>query len=67
MPRHYLIPSDLGNTDCMDPRLVETITPIEYLIVERLRTARRFLRKIGDKRNFDEDIRWLELDKHILT
>ena len=47
MPRLYLIPSDLGNPDCMDPRLVETITPIEYLIVERLRTARRFLRKIG--------------------
>ena len=45
MPRLYLIPSDLGNPDCMDPRLVETITPIEYLIVERLRTARRFLRK----------------------
>ena len=64
MPRLYLIPSDLGNPDCMDPRLVKTITPIEYLIVERLRTARRFLRKIGDKRNFDEDIRWLELDKH---
>jgi len=64
MPRLYLIPSDLGNPDCMDPRLVETIAPIEYLIVERLRTARRFLRKVGDKRNFDEDIRWLELDKH---
>tara|TARA_B100000927_G_scaffold291368_1_gene293183 strand:- start:2703 stop:3419 length:717 start_codon:yes stop_codon:yes gene_type:complete len=64
MPRLFLIPTDLGNADLIDPRLVETIAPIEYLIVERLRTARRFLRKIGDKRNFDEAIRWLELDKH---
>lgn len=64
MPRLFLIPTDLGNADLVDPRLVETIAPIEYLIVERLRTARRFLRKIGDKRNFDEAIRWLELDKH---
>lgn len=64
--RVFLIPSFLSETNSKDNfPLVnnELIYSLNIFIVENLRTARRFLRKIGYKKNFDE-VRFFELNKH---
>lgn len=62
----YLIPSFLAETndhsDFPEKNFV-IIQQIDSFIVENLRTARRFLRKIGYTRSFDEVI-FFELNKH---
>lgn len=53
----YLIPSFLSETDFENvfPELNRKITlNLDEFIVEELKTARRFLRKIGYKKDFDE-------------
>jgi len=52
----YLIPSSLGeeSEDFFSPSVKEKIFSIEFFIVENERSARRFLRSIGYKKNFDE-------------
>ncbi|MBQ9312569.1 MAG: SAM-dependent methyltransferase [Bacteroidales bacterium] len=53
----YLFPTLLSDVDwqeCLPVKNVEKILSCEYFIVEELRTARRFLRKIGYTKSFDE-------------
>lgn len=53
----YLIPSTLGSDQAIPflaPTVVETILAMDHFIVENLRSARRFLRKCGYDKNFDE-------------
>lgn len=62
----YLIPSTLGTEQALPFLPKETISAIldiDYFIVENLRSARRFLRKCGVQKNFDE-ITFFELNRH---
>ena len=62
----FLIPSTLGTEQALPflaPDTVEAILKIDYFIVENLRSARRFLRKCGVQKNFD-DITFFELNRH---
>ncbi len=62
----YLIPSFLSETNSKEnfPQVNnEVIYSLDIFIVENLRTARRFLRKIGYNKDFDE-VKFFELNKH---
>ena len=64
--RVYLVPSFLSETNSKNNfPLVnnELIYSLNIFIVENLRTARRFLRKIGYKKDFGE-VKFYELNKH---
>lgn len=64
----YLFPTLLTDIDwreCIPENNVEKILSCDYFIVEELRTARRFLRKIGYKKNFDK-VSFLTLNEHTL-
>lgn len=53
----FLLPSGLGNDHPLDFLPASTIANINncsYFFVEEIKTARRFLRKIGFTKNFDE-------------
>ncbi|NCA85588.1 MAG: SAM-dependent methyltransferase [Clostridia bacterium] len=62
----YLIPVTLGDEDpaaVLPVSVFQVITELDEFIVENERTARRFLRKVGYKRNFD-DVKFHLLNKH---
>jgi 16S rRNA (cytidine1402-2'-O)-methyltransferase len=62
----YLIPSFLGEENAaLIPEQVKTVVnTLEEFIVEDLRSARRYLRAIGFKKNFESEVTLHELDKH---
>jgi len=62
----YLIPSPLGDNapeEVMPHSAFPILASIEIFIVEEVRTARRFLRKSGYNKPF-EDVTFLELNEH---
>jgi 16S rRNA (cytidine1402-2'-O)-methyltransferase len=62
----YLIPSTLGTEQALPflaPETVNIILKIDHFIVENLRSARRFLRKCGYDKDFDE-VSFYELNRH---
>lgn len=62
----YLIPTSIGDTklDLVLPNSVfEIINQIDYYIVENIRTARRFLKKAGLKKEID-DLTFYTLNKY---
>ena len=62
----YLIPTTLGESDTarVIPSEVSAITKnIRYFIVENVRTARRYLRKMDPQLNIDE-LQFFELNQH---
>lgn len=61
----YLIPTLLGETEpekVLPSHIFETVNIIDVYIVENIRTARRFLRKINIKKPIDE-LTFFELNK----
>ncbi|MBL0309144.1 MAG: SAM-dependent methyltransferase [Bacteroidetes bacterium] len=62
----YLIPSFLGenNLDIIPDQVKKMVEQLDEFIVEDARTARRYLRAIGYKKNFDTEVIIRELDKH---
>jgi 16S rRNA (cytidine1402-2'-O)-methyltransferase len=62
----YLIPSFLGeeNASIICESIKRTVTELDEFIVEDARSARRYLRAIGYKKNFDTEVIIRELDKH---
>jgi 16S rRNA (cytidine1402-2'-O)-methyltransferase len=62
----YLIPSFLGedNTDIIPQQIKDVVQTLDVFIVEQARTARRYLRAIGFKKNFDTEVAIYEMDKH---
>jgi 16S rRNA (cytidine1402-2'-O)-methyltransferase len=61
----YLIPCTLGDTSVHDvlPRKVfDIIDSLDYFIVENIRSARRFIRKVSANKNIDA-ITFFELNK----
>ncbi len=61
-----LIPTPLGDTNigaCLPANCSDRILPLRVFIVEEIRTARRFLRKIGYQIPFDT-VTFLELNEH---
>lgn len=61
----YLIPSTLGpNTETIAPYVREICYALDFFIVENLKSARRYLRSIGYKKNFDTEVTFFELNKH---
>ena len=65
-PTLFLIPSALGieiNLNLFPPYNLEIIYSLDHFIVENIRTARRFLRPIGYKKDF-EQVNLFELNKH---
>ncbi|HRG88084.1 MAG TPA: SAM-dependent methyltransferase [Chitinophagales bacterium] len=62
----FLIPSFLGedNPAIIPDQVKECVQQLNEFIVEDARTARRYLRAIGFKKNFDSEVTIHELDKH---
>ena len=62
----YLIPSFLGedNKAIIPDQVLETVNMLDEFIVENAKTARRYLRAIGFKKNFDTEVVINEIDKH---
>jgi 16S rRNA (cytidine1402-2'-O)-methyltransferase len=62
----FLIPSFLGedNPSIIPQQVKDAVNSLDEFIVEDLRTARRYLRAIGYKKNFDTEVTLHELDKH---
>jgi 16S rRNA (cytidine1402-2'-O)-methyltransferase len=62
----YLIPSFLGedNLSIIPEQIKATVQELNEFIVEDARTARRYLRAIGFKKDFDTEVTIHELDKH---
>ena len=62
----FLIPSFLGedNPAIIPDQVKNYVYEIDEFIVEDARTARRYLRAIGYKKNFDTEVTIRELDKH---
>ena len=66
MPVLYLIPTTLGESalDTILPaRNAEIVSSLKYFIVENIRTARRFLKKVNHEINID-DLTFFELNQH---
>ena len=66
MAKLYLIPTTLGDTSIervLPPDLTELISSIQVFIVENLRTARRFLKKVNQAIVID-DLTFFELNEH---
>lgn len=63
----YLIPTTLGDTDNLSNILpsgnAAVISSLKFFIVENIRTARRFLKKVNRDINIDE-LTFFELNKH---
>lgn len=64
----YLIPSFLGeeNPAIIPEQVKEIVGNLTEFIVEDARSARKFLRAIGYRKNFDTEVTIRELDKHAL-
>lgn len=61
----FLIPTTLGDAYETIPNYVSNhCKNLDVFVVENLKTARRYLRKIGFAKNFDEEVQFFELDKH---
>ena len=61
----FLIPTSLGDNFETIPKYVrDTCFELDCFIVENLRSARRYLRKIGFKKDFDTEVTFFELNKH---
>ncbi len=62
----FLIPSFLGedNLSIIPDQIKNCVQELNEFIVEDARTARRYLRAIGFKKNFDTEVTIHELDKH---
>ena len=66
MPTLYLIPTTLGETalDTILPAQNDQVVfSLKYFIVENIRTARRFLKKVNREINIDE-LTFFELNQH---
>ncbi len=64
--RLFLIPHTLGETavsDVIPQGVVDIAGNLSVFIVENIRTARRFIRKMHAEKNIDE-LKFLELNKH---
>ena len=62
----YLIPTTLGESEpgsVIPANVVDIIERLQYFIVENIRTARRYIRKVSLSKNIDE-ITFFELNKH---
>ena len=65
----YLLPNTISDGEWQQviPQGVkEESLPIRHFIVENLRTARRYLRKIGFSADFDSEVVFFELNKHTM-
>jgi len=66
MAKLYLIPTTLGDTSIervLPPDLTQLITSVSVFIVENIRTARRFLKKVNPAIVID-DLTFFELNQH---
>ena len=52
------------DTSIIPDQVKNTVTNLNNFIVENAKTARRYLRAIGYKKNFDTEVTMHELDKH---
>lgn len=62
----FLIPVDLGeanNALLFPPFNLELLEKLDHIVVENEKSARRFIRSVGNKRNF-EHLNLILLDKH---
>jgi 16S rRNA (cytidine1402-2'-O)-methyltransferase len=61
----FLIPTSLGDSYDSIPSYVKNhCQDLNIFIVENIKSARRYLRKIGYDKNFDHEVVFFELDKH---
>lgn len=61
----FLIPTTLGaNTETIPAYVRDICFDLDKFIVENVRSARRFLRSIGYKKDFDTEVQFFELNKH---
>lgn len=66
MKELYLLPSSIGETDpfsLLPGSYTDIVNGISFFFVEEVRTARRFLRKVGFRKNFDDCV-FVILNEH---
>lgn len=66
-PKLFLIPVTLGDTEAeavIPKNVISIIHSLDEFIVENLRSARRFLRKAGYQKDFDQEVVFYEIGKH---
>ena len=62
----YIIPSQISNessVNMINNHLIEIVKSLEFFIVENIRTARRFIKKLDNTKNIDETTFFL-INKH---
>ena len=62
----YIIPSQISkesSVNTINNHLIEVVKSIEFFIVENIRTARRFIKKLDNNKNIDK-ITFLLINKH---
>lgn len=62
----YLIPTTLGDSEInnvIPSEITEIIEDLQFFIVENIRTARRYIRKVSRTKNIDE-LTFFEIGKH---
>ena len=62
----YIIPSQISNesnVNLINNHLIEIVKSLEFFIVENIRTARRFIKKLDNNKNIDETTFFL-INKH---
>ena len=62
----YIIPSQISNesgVDIINSRLIEVVKSLEFFIVENIRTARRFIKKLDNNKNIDKTT-FFQINKH---
>jgi len=69
MPELFLIPTPIteDGLDGISDSIMGQISGLRFFVVENLRTARRMLRKMNFKADFDAEVQFFELDKHVLA
>ena len=62
----YIIPSQISNetnVNLINNNLIEIVKSLEFFIVENIRTARRFIKKLDQNKNIDKTTFFL-INKH---
>ena len=62
----YIIPSQISNessVNMINNHLIEIVKSLEFFIVENIRTARRFIKKLDNNKNIDKATFFL-INKH---
>ena len=64
----FLIPTTINEEDnnTLSPLISEHVSKINIFIVEKVRTSRRFIKKICQQKNIDKTILWFKENREMI-